>query len=52
MAPLVANYYLTYRCNARCHFCDIWALDPGKEADFDTIEHNLERFKALGSQIF
>ncbi len=48
MAPLVANYYLTYRCNARCHFCDIWALDPGKEADFDTIEHNLEDLKRLG----
>ncbi|NJM68122.1 MAG: radical SAM protein [Acaryochloris sp. RU_4_1] len=48
MAPLVANYYLTYRCNARCHFCDIWALDPGKEADFDTIEHNLKDLKRLG----
>lgn len=48
MAPLVANYYLTYRCNARCHFCDIWALDPGKEADFDTIQHNLEDLKRLG----
>lgn len=48
MAPLVANYYLTYRCNARCHFCDIWALDPGKEADFDTIEHNLKDLRRLG----
>lgn len=48
MAPLVANYYLTYRCNARCHFCDIWALDPGKEADFNTIEHNLKDLKRLG----
>jgi MoaA/NifB/PqqE/SkfB family radical SAM enzyme len=48
MAPLVANYYLTYRCNARCHFCDIWALDPGKEANFDTIEHNLKDLKRLG----
>ncbi len=48
MAPLVANYYLTYRCNARCHFCDIWALDPGKEADFETIVHNLQDLKRLG----
>jgi MoaA/NifB/PqqE/SkfB family radical SAM enzyme len=48
MAPLVANYYLTYRCNARCHFCDIWALEPGKEADFDTIVHNLRDLRRLG----
>lgn len=48
MAPLVANYYLTYRCNARCHFCDIWALDPGKEADFSTIKLNLKDLRRLG----
>ncbi|PMB51293.1 molybdenum cofactor biosynthesis protein MoaA [Fischerella thermalis CCMEE 5201] len=48
MAPLVANYYLTYRCNARCHFCNIWALEPGKEADFETIKHNLQDLRRLG----
>lgn len=48
MAPLVANYYLTYRCNARCHFCDIWALEPPKEADFDTICKNLTDLRRLG----
>lgn len=48
MKPLVANYYLTYRCNARCHFCDIWSLEPGQEADFDTICHNLNDLKRLG----
>jgi MoaA/NifB/PqqE/SkfB family radical SAM enzyme len=48
MAPLVANYYLTYRCNARCHFCDIWALDPKKEADFETIRRNLQDLRRLG----
>jgi MoaA/NifB/PqqE/SkfB family radical SAM enzyme len=48
MPPLVANYYLTYRCNARCHFCDIWALDPKKEASFETIVHNLHDLKRLG----
>jgi len=46
--PLVANYYLTYRCNARCHFCDIWALEPKQEADFDTIKKNLHDLKRLG----
>lgn len=48
MGPLVANYYLTYRCNARCHFCNIWALEPPQEADFDTIKKNLEDLRRLG----
>lgn len=48
MAPLVANYYLTYRCNARCHFCDIWSLEPGQEASLETISHNLNDLKRLG----
>lgn len=48
MAPLVANYYLTYRCNARCHFCDIWALEPKQEASFETIQHNLRDLRRLG----
>ncbi len=47
-APLVANYYLTYRCNARCHFCDIWALEPKDEATIETIEVNLKDIKRLG----
>jgi MoaA/NifB/PqqE/SkfB family radical SAM enzyme len=47
-APLVANYYLTYRCNARCHFCDIWALDPKEEASLETIVSNLKDLKRLG----
>jgi MoaA/NifB/PqqE/SkfB family radical SAM enzyme len=47
MTPLVANYYLTYRCNARCHFCDIWALEPKQEASLETITHNLSDLKRL-----
>ncbi len=46
--PLVANYYLTYRCNARCHFCDIWALEPPQEADLATITRNLVDLRRLG----
>ncbi len=48
MPPLVANYYLTYRCNARCHFCNIWALEPNQEASFETIKHNLQDLRRLG----
>lgn len=47
MAPLVANYYLTYRCNARCHFCDIWSLEPPQEASFATIQRNLQDLRRL-----
>jgi MoaA/NifB/PqqE/SkfB family radical SAM enzyme len=47
-APLVANYYLTYRCNARCHFCDIWALEPKDEATMVQIEANLKDLRRLG----
>lgn len=48
MPPLVANYYLTYRCNARCHFCDIWTLEPGQEASLSAIKTNLRDLKRLG----
>jgi len=48
MAPLVANYYVTYKCNARCHFCDIWALTPPPESNLQTIATNLRDLKRLG----
>ncbi|AGY57864.1 radical SAM protein [Gloeobacter kilaueensis] len=48
MAPLVCNYYVTYKCNARCHFCDIWALTPPPEASFETIRTNLIDLRRLG----
>lgn len=48
MAPLVCNYYVTYKCNARCHFCDIWALQPPPESNFGTIATNLRDLKRLG----
>lgn len=48
MAPLVANYYLTYRCNARCHFCNIWQQPAPSEADLATIRDNLRDLRRLG----
>ena len=48
MAPLVAHYYLTYKCNARCHFCNIWSQDPKEEASLDTIWKNLKDLRRLG----
>jgi MoaA/NifB/PqqE/SkfB family radical SAM enzyme len=48
MPPLVANYYVTYKCNARCHFCDIWSLQPPPESNFQVIAKNLHDLKRLG----
>ncbi|MBD0400159.1 radical SAM protein [Flammeovirga sp. EKP202] len=41
--PVLCNYYVTYRCNAKCHFCDIWE----KPSPYITLEQAEENFKAL-----
>ena len=51
MRPLVCNYYLTYRCNDTCEFCDMWRRDDLKgieEAPADVIKKNLKDLKELG----
>jgi MoaA/NifB/PqqE/SkfB family radical SAM enzyme len=49
--PLVCNYYLTLRCNARCTFCDCWQ-HPGKTlADPQTVHTNLRQLPAAGVRI-
>lgn len=41
--PVLCNYYVTYRCNAACGFCDIWE----KPSPYITLEQASENFKAL-----
>ncbi len=48
--PVLANYYLTYRCNARCGFCDIWQR-PSPYADPDTVRRNLDDLRRLGVRV-
>lgn len=48
--PALCNYYLTYRCNARCSFCDIWER-PSPYADVETIRQNLAALKRAGVRI-
>jgi len=51
MKPIICNYYLTYRCNARCGFCDIWednTVPASQEAGLDTIKANLADLKRAG----
>lgn len=48
--PVLCNYYLTYRCNAKCSFCDIWER-PSPYADLDRFRANLRDLKRLGVRI-
>lgn len=45
--PILCNYYLTYRCNAACGFCDIWQK-PSPFAALEDVAKNLYDLKRLG----
>lgn len=47
-SPILLQYYITYRCNCHCQFCDIWRLDSKKDADISTLKENLRQAKNLG----
>ncbi|MGI9570712.1 MAG: radical SAM protein, partial [Desulfobulbia bacterium] len=48
--PVLCNYYLTYRCNASCGFCDIWER-PSPYVTIDEVEKNLRDLKKLGVKV-
>ena len=48
--PVLCNYYLTYRCNATCSFCDIWER-PSPYADVDTVARNMRELRKLGVKV-
>ncbi len=48
--PILCNYYVTYRCNAKCDFCDIWER-PSPYVDVSTVEQNLRALKKLGVRV-
>ncbi|MCX7607428.1 MAG: radical SAM protein [Bacteroidia bacterium] len=48
--PVLANYYLTYRCNAACSFCDIWEK-PSPYVTPESVERNLRDLRRLGVRI-
>ena len=50
MRPILCNYYVTYRCNATCSFCDIWE-QPSPLVDLDDVARNLDDLKRLGVRI-
>ena len=49
-SPVLCNYYLTYRCNAACGFCDIWEK-PSPYATPENVESNLRDLKKLGVRV-
>jgi MoaA/NifB/PqqE/SkfB family radical SAM enzyme len=48
--PVLCNYYLTYRCNAKCEFCDIWE-QPSPYVTLENVEANLSDLKKLGVKV-
>jgi MoaA/NifB/PqqE/SkfB family radical SAM enzyme len=54
MPPVLANYYLTYKCNSRCTYCDIPVKPeniPIKEVAPEIIIENLHALKRLGVKV-
>lgn len=48
--PVLCNYYVTYRCNATCNFCDIWEK-PSPYVTLETAEQNIRDLKRLGVKV-
>ena len=48
--PVLCNYYVTYRCNARCSFCDIWEK-PSPYIDLKSATVNFRDLKKLGVKV-
>lgn len=48
--PVLCNYYITYRCNASCGFCDIWEK-PSPYVTVEAVEKNLLDLKRLGVKV-
>lgn len=47
MKPILCNYYITYRCNTKCAYCDI---DKKKAVDcsLEDVVNNLPQLKSIG----
>jgi MoaA/NifB/PqqE/SkfB family radical SAM enzyme len=48
--PVLCNYYLTYRCNASCGFCDIWEK-PSPYVTEQQVSENLRDLKKMGVHV-
>jgi MoaA/NifB/PqqE/SkfB family radical SAM enzyme len=48
--PVLCNYYVTYRCNASCGFCDIWER-PSPYITLENAHKNLQDLKKIGVKV-
>lgn len=48
--PVLCNYYVTYRCNAACSFCDIWEK-PSPYVTLTDVRDNLRALKRMGVRV-
>ncbi len=51
MAPILCNYYLTYRCNGKCRFCEIWRRPEWQgvpDARLTDVLYNLKVLRQVG----
>ena len=49
--PFFCNYWLTYRCNSKCEFCNFWkdkSLIKISDAQFEQVKKNLDGLKKIG----
>jgi len=49
--PFFCNYWVTYRCNSKCEFCNFWRdkkLLKKPDAKFEDAKKNLEDLKKMG----
>ena len=51
MKPLLCNYYVTLRCNARCSYCSIHPEPGVGESSASVVSRNLGDAKLLGVRI-
>ena len=49
--PFFCNYWVTYKCNSRCEFCNFWrdkTLQNITDAKFKNVKKNLDDLKKMG----
>ena len=49
--PFFCNYWVTYRCNSKCEFCNFWRKNSYQgiqDAEFCDVKKNLDDLKKIG----
>ncbi|MFZ5517811.1 MAG: radical SAM protein [Candidatus Zhuqueibacterota bacterium] len=51
MKPILCFYYITYRCNMKCSYCDIWKKGQrpnARDSQLREVADNLPQLRSLG----